>query len=819
MRLRYALALSAALLLGCSDSDGPTPKIGTPTTDAPVTVCPGCNDPLARQFEITGSGFSPVVDDSLQAPDNVENPAIWLIDPEGTEVQVPVEGVTYAEVGGDGVLTVQLPHDFVPPVETGQPDVLYDLKVVNPNGNKDTAEDAVLAVPPADEFAITGIDPPFGWTGARTSVTILSDGGFASTPTAYMRLHGAADAAPIAFENVAFIDASTLTAVVPEGSPIGMYDVTVTNPPAVGTVGVLENGFEVVSQPVPSIIMIVPERGTGQDDTNVSIFGDNFRDPVTVALIDVDGNIAISIPDIAPVDAHQIDTVFPTSTQSADLPAGVYLVRVTNQDEGTYSTYSAFLVTNPAGNLNVFEAVEGPTVGRRMLAGAFARDVLGSRYVYAIGGDTGDGEAALDSVELSQLSKFGALGSWREQANRLTTPRVAAAAVAVPVFDAEVSPYVPAKTYLYVFGGFDGSGAALDSVERAVVLDPAAAPIDLTAGAVPGTGELAAGAWYYRVAAVIPSTDPDNPDGETLPSEEAVVTLVDPGSVALSWTPTLIGDSPATGYRVYRTDAADGVSQTEHLIAEVTDAAYTDAGDAAGTVSPQFLGATGVFAVDDTVLGAPRLGLRAVIAHDAAGDRYVFALGGLSSTTGGTLDAVEISPIGDDGSVGDFTTTGASALDAPRAFFDAVVEDETNVSGYALGGSRLWVMGGIDGTGAPTGSLSQSDVDASGNGAWVPNDKTVQSAAGVMAVIANNKLFCLGGAADTSWMSFSNVTPNGRDTEFDDAGDITGSINSTANGLLESRALGVAVQGAGFIYYYGGTSDGLDALATAERTY
>ncbi|MCK9461098.1 MAG: IPT/TIG domain-containing protein [Proteobacteria bacterium] len=819
MRARLMAALIAAILAGCSGSDGPTPKITSPNGDAPAVVCPGCADPAARTFEIAGGGFSPVVDDSLDAADGMELPTVVLIDPEGVEAEVPADGVTYTENTGDDVLTVVLPLGFVPPTEAGQPEVLYDLRVVNPNGNKDRVGAAVRAIAPADQFAITGIDPPFGWTGAPTTVTILSTEGFASTPTAFMKLHGAPDTAEIPFENVAFIDSSTLTAVVPAGSPIGVYDVTVTNPPAVGPVGFLDSGFKVVSQPVPTIIVVVPERGTGQQDTNVSIFGDNFRDPVTVELIDADGNTAVTIAELAPVDAHRIDTVFPTSTQSADLPTGVYLVRVTDQDEATYSTYSAFLVTNPAGNLNVFETVEGPTIGRRMPAGAFARDVLGNRYVYAIGGDTGDGGEALDTVELSQLSKFGALASWNVQRSPLTTPRAAAAAVAVPVYDEEISPYVPVKTYLYVIGGFDDSGMALDTVERAVVLDPVDSPVDLEAEATPAGGDLAAGAWYYRVAAIVPASDPDNPGGETLASEEVVVTLPEPGAVSLSWTPTTIGGAPAAGYRVYRTDEADGVSKTEHQIAEVTDTAYTDAGDAAGTAPPQFLGATGVFVVDDSALGAGRLGLRAVLAHDETGARFVFALGGMSSTVGGSLDAVEIAAVAADGHLGDFATTGATPLDAPRAFFDAVLEDAANVSGYALGGSRLWVMGGLDAAGAPTGSLSQSDVAAGANGAWVPNDKTVQSAAGVMAVIANNKLFCLGGAAAASWMSFSNVTPNGRDTEFDDAGDITGSINSTANGLLAPRALGAAVQGAGFIYYFGGTSDGLDALATAERTY
>jgi hypothetical protein len=812
------LAATAALALCCKEEEGPTPSIATPTTDSPAVVCPGCADPAARRFTITGGGFAPVIDDSVGGDGIVEFPTIRLVDPDGGEAQVPTEGVTYAEVDGAGELTVQLPEDFVPPTANGEAEVLYDLRVVNSNGNSAAVEDAVLAVPPTEEFALTGIDPPFGWTGAPTAVTILSDEGFVSTPTAYMTAAGAEEPEQIAFENVAFIDASTITATVPAGAAVGVYDVHVVNPASAGTIGVLAGGFEVVSQPIPSIIAIVPERGTSQDDTDVIIYGDNFRDPVTVELIDADGATAFSASGIAPVDEHRIDTVFPTSTQSADLPAGVYLVRVTDEDEGTYSTYSAFLVTNPAGNLNPFESVEAMTVGRRMLAGAFARDVLGNRYVYAIGGDAGDGGEVLDSVELSQLSKYGALARWREQRNRLTVPRAAAGAVAVPVIDPEVSPFIPVKTYLYVIGGFDGGGQALDTVERAMILNPTEAPADLAATEIEGGGDLAPGTWYYTVAAIAPSGDPDNPDGETLPSEEVVVTLGGAGAVELSWAALTINGEPAAGYRVYRTDEADGVSQTEHLIAEVSAASYTDAGDAAGTEAPLFLGSTGVFAVDDTALGAARLGLRAIVGHDAAGDGFVYAIGGLGSTTGDPLATVEVAPIADDGALGDFADA-ASSLGEPRAFFDAVLEDAANVSGYALDGSRLWVMGGIDGSGAPTESLAQSEVDASGGGDWIENDKTIQSAAGVMAVIANDKLFCLGGAGSADWMSFGNVTANGRDTEFDENGDITGSINSTANGLNAPRALGAAVQGAGFMYFYGGTSDGADALATAERTF
>jgi hypothetical protein len=158
-------------------------------------------------------------------------------------------------------------------------------------------------------------------------------------------------------------------------------------------------------------------------------------------------------------------------------------------------------------------------------------------------------------------------------------------------------------------------------------------------------------------------------------------------------------------------------------------------------------------------------------------------------------------------------------MSEPRAFFSAVVEDQSNINTFPNDGSRIWAMGGVT-DGDTTNTLEESDVaSGGGNGAWTINGHTVQDAAGTMAVITNNKLFIVGGATSVDDTAFDNITPNGRDTEFDENGDISGSINSTASSLLNPRALGIGLYGAGFIYFYGGTSDGLDALTTTERTF
>ena len=248
----------------------------------------------------------------------------------------------------------------------------------------------------------------------------------------------------VTFERVAFIDENTITAVVPGGAALGDYDVTVINPPSDGGIGTLVNAFRVVEQQIPTIEALIPSRGDPIADQDVSIFGDDFRDPVKVELIDRLGNIVGTVDSVTPVSATQIDVTLPI----AGLVEDAYLVRVTNLDENTFSTFSSFIVASlgPSGNLHGFETEGGLNTGRRMLAGVSARDDIGNRYLYAIGGDTGDGGSVLASVEVSQLSKFGDLGAWFPVRNALSTPRVGAAAVQVPIFDDAVSAFVPVKT-------------------------------------------------------------------------------------------------------------------------------------------------------------------------------------------------------------------------------------------------------------------------------------------------------------------------------------------------------------------------------------
>jgi hypothetical protein len=705
----------------------------------------------------------------------------------------------------------------------------YDITVTNSEGCSSTLPNAFTVVEPIT-FDLTGIDPPFGCTCSDTTVTITSAGGFVSTPTVQMRPTGQSGPV-IDFERVAFIDSSTLTAVVPGGADLGDYDVTVINPPTDGTIGVLEAGFRVVALPIPTIEALSPSRGDPGADTLVTVFGENFRDTVTLELLDDTLAVAATIANITPTSPNELEATFPTNGMSE----GIYLVRITNNDEMTYSTFSNFLVaaSGASGNLHPFTAQSQMNTGRRMLAGTQARDDNGNFYLYGAGGDTGTGGTVLDSVEVTPLSKFGELGTWEETRNLLNTARVGATLVSVPVFDAAGSAFIPAKSYLYVMGGQDdqGNGTILSSIERAVVLSTDDAPIvDAAAGSAAGT--LDAGTWYYKVSAVLDGADPDNPGGETLTSDEAIVTIGATGSVDLSWPVVMVNGAAAASYRIYRTAAVDGASQTELLIDTTTGTSYTDVGATAGTEAPLPDGSPGVWVELGESLTTPRWGHGATVVTEPDGvTRSIAIIGGKSDATTGYLASLEFAAI--DNLTGLITApSGANTNDLPagRAFFGLAIETTETVSGYGAG-TRLWIIGGVS-AGTSIFDAQTTEVSAGGgNDAFVvPTSSNGQPAngqdiAGSHAVIVGDKLFVMGGASNADDTSFSNLVSTARDAALTGAvstgdGQFGSSYNSASQSFVGgARALGASIIGSGFIYFIGGSSDGTDALATCEKTF
>src|SRR5262249_53097883 len=153
-------------------------------------------------------------------------------------------------------------------------------------------------------------------------------------------------------------------------------------------------------------------------------------------------------------------------------------------------------------------------------------------------------------------------------------------------------------------GGTTDGSTPLGSIERAKILGDGDVP--QVHDPTTGNGSLPAGTWYYRVSAVKPAGDPDNPSGETLPSDELIVSFLTPGSTTLSWDPV----PGVVAYRIYRTPNANGVSSTEVFLAEVAapTTTYTDDGTVAvdATKIPLGRGSTGVWIQQAGALIHPR---------------------------------------------------------------------------------------------------------------------------------------------------------------------------------------------------------------------
>jgi len=355
-----------------------------------------------------------------------------------------------------------------------------------------------------------------------------------------------------------------------------------------------------------------------------------------------------------------------------------------------------------------------------------------------------------------------------------------------------------------------------------VVLSTNDAPRVTSIGRSATPGTLEAGTWYYKVSAVLDVTDPDNPGGETLASDEEILTIggVD-GAIDLGWDAVVVNGIPAASYRIYRTDSVNGVSQTEHLVATTTDTDYTDTGDAAGVESPLPAGATGVWATGIDTLGTARWGHQAALVTDAGGNRLLYVAGGKSDATTGYLASVEYALVNDvDGTLGAFGTASVTDLPEARAFFSMVVESPSNVSGYS-GDGRLMVLGGVVAGAASQDFLIANVTEGGGNGAWgpYPGAGGIQDRGGPMAVIASEKLFVIGGATTATDTAFGGIRTGIRDVGFLANGDLDSPIQSAADSLDPARALGISVIGSGFIYLVGGTSDGDDALTSTVKTF
>ncbi len=683
---------------------------------------------------------------------------------------------------------------------------------------------AALTVTASTTLTLTSVSPRFGWTGSTTDVTVNASGaGFGPLPLVYLT-PTTTQSSVIKLGSVAVLSPTGLATQVPSGLPAGSYDLVVVNQD--GTVGVRSAAFTVNLQPPPTVNAVTPANvSSGVTSQALTIQGANFRVPAgprPSVVFRCLSPLGIALPNQTLTVGSVTGTSISATVNTTLYPAGANcVVEVTNSDDLSTAEFSSVVVVNSSANLTGFAAGPNLAVARRGLGAAAGSFSQSARFVYAIAGD--DGVSTLSSVEVLPVDIFGTAGpAFFTQRYGLSTPRTQTSAVRVGRF-------------LYVVGGsaiLDANATALDTVERATLLDPSTAPRNLSIDldVVPATqGGLSGGTFYYRVAAVMGAGDAFNPGGEGLPSDVFGLTLPPLTGyrvqVKLTWDPV----PGAAGYEIYRT-AANGIAGSETLIADVptTPATISCSGPTSCTdkgatellaVSPLRPGSTGRWTALPQRLTIPRIGpgvtwaADPVLAPDGGIDKaHVYVFGGLDD--GGvaqtSYERLTLTINANGSQTVAAAITGATPLSAGRwrtRGFTAGPKDTTFVGPN----SYVWVGPGSAANPSTTIATMEGAQVLPGGALGPFTVSTVPGHAGYGAFAAGDFLYALGGA--NGLPSVETVTA---ELVAAPAPPSFGNVQSFTPGLRVPRVdLGATLQ-SGYFYSLGGTTTGGAVTSSTE---
>ncbi|HKP62861.1 MAG TPA: IPT/TIG domain-containing protein [Polyangiales bacterium] len=789
------------------------------------------------------------------------SPIVFFVDPPVTYREIPVEVTIFTSGLSSAATKVELVHDGMRKELTftsaGRPNKIlaqvpadlaagaWDLVVSNGGGCPGTLPGGLTVTDTLTDALVSSIKPSYASTTEDTAVTI-SGSGLSAVPRVYLTASGTSGSAKALRAVEVKQGGDAVTAVIPSGFTPGTYDLIVVNPD--GKVDVLDDGVTITADKPPVVTSVtpasLPSNATGRA---VTIAGTGFKTGLSVELdCQTTSGTRTTIPTTEMAPSGDGKSVFVSITMSMATPTAVdagsvCLVRLTNSD-GAFFEYSAFSVTNSSLNLSPWKDAPDLQTARRALALVAGRPTTTSRYLYAIGGDSGTanqpasrGTSVFDSIEASQVDVFGAMSDWSVQRNHLTAPRTAAGAASIGRF-------------VYLLGGHDGTSAT-NTLLRAAILDPLAGPeiTDIDAALSDGQKGLNKGLYYYRVSALRPSGDLHNPGGETLGGELLPVQLPERAekiALTLKWNEV----AGAHGYRIYRSPQPNAAADSLQLLGEIVCGAAGDscncgsdpsrcrwlddgaATQASGTPLPA--GSLGVWhAVDgarctsgDCLLASAREGA-AVTAFENpanASQWFLYAFGGRNAS-GTYLDSYEVATvtIASDGSqtVADFAP-GTDTLAVPRADFAVWVMSKHNSNEIASSGTPddVWVYAG---GGRTTGDATNLTLEAGKLGAagilnaFVATDPLKGALVGFGSGASNGQLYTFGGIAGNS---------DGTSAQLCDGMGSCGALPDLKSGAF--NALGAATtrrmytgsaQESAFFFVAGG-HDGSNAIKSSQRT-
>jgi hypothetical protein len=668
-------------------------------------------------------------------------------------------------------------------------------------------------------------------------------------PRVYLTPSGSTGTAK-ALSAVTLTSATQLNAVVPSGLAAGTYNAILVNPD--GKVGVLSDGVTVSAGNPPAIDSVVPASLVPNASTLVAISGRNFD----VASVQLECKASSSASTITSVNGSLSGS--PTATLvtasfdpgASGVAAGsICLLKLTNHD-GAFYEYSAVSLTNASLNLSAWSAATNLTLGRRALSLVAGRPTGSSRFLYAIGGDSGVsgsnnqasiGSTVFDSVESASVDVFGSMAAWSAQPRTLLpAPRTWAGAATIGHF-------------IYLVGGHNGS-TATNTLYRAEILDPLATTeiSDLNAVLSDGVTGLTGGLYYYGVAAIFASDNPNNPGGESLTGDLLPVTLparAEKIALTLTWNP-LAG---AHGYRIYRSPTPGAAVGNLQLLAEKTcgatpastcdctsDPTQCRIDDLGTTVpagnGPLAAGSLGKWhavsgarcSSGDCLLSSAREGLASVVVRNPsdANTYYLYAIGGRNAS-GTYLNTYEVATVTLSGTntqtVADWTV-GSHPLSSPRAELGAWVVSANNSNIIRSSGTpnNVWIYlgGGRTSAVASDTAVEAGQLQAGGDlGSFVTANVTglKSSLTGFGVGASNDRLYTFGGsatAADGSSASLCGESGGGC------AGGLPDLPNNAWNSLgnaSTSRMYMGSTQESAFFFVTGGWFNGA-TLSSTEQT-
>ncbi len=796
---RLVMSISATLVAACSGGSKAPTSHPTLTSVAPATTCSGgavlalggtdfqagasvtLGAATASSVAVAGStaataSFAPGLplggpyDVVLRNPDGgsatkaaavrvVADLQVFYVDPSvlyngisvlatvyGAGFTGPVQSVTATPSGGGTSTSLAFspyaaarPNQVQVTVPAGLTPGSYDVAVVDATNCTGHLAGA-FQVTATTTLVISAVDPGYGWTGADTGVAVTADTttapGFSPVPRLYLNPSAPGPGAvAAALGAVAYGGPTALSAVVPSGLPAGNYDLIAVNPD--GTVGILGNAFQVTSLPPPTIASLSPGTLPTGSPQAFDILGDNFRVPaVTLSCVDSTG-AAVTAPAVT-VSSFKLTSISASVNAASGVAACV--VRVTDGDDLSFADFSALVFTNPAQNLYAPTAGPSLSVARRAPVALGGDATSAARFLHVAGGDDGAGNA-YDTVESAPLDLFGVPSPFVAQRTRLAQARAFAGGALIGRF-------------LYLAGG-SASGTALNTVERAYVLDPAqrGQVTDLFLEFDSGSQGLAPGLWYYRVSAVMGSSDAFNPGGENLPSDPFPVQLPTLGTKRFDVTVSWQAVAGAAKYRVFRSPSAGATAGTEQVIADVSAPAtsFKDTGVAPiSTDTPLPVGSLGSWTTLGTTLSVPREGPGVSWAVDPADPTaaYLYVMGGRQNGTTAlkSYEFVKLT-LGIDGSqTPDASfTAGTSQLGAARWQLGAAQATSQLSSFIPTGSTYLYALSGVAANGLTVVTDTDAALVATGGQLGSFTALKLLNRAGYTATAAGNFVYAFGG--------------------------------------------------------------------------